>query len=182
MRKLKEELDYLKVLWGEYYADPILDKDYLSYFNKIDTKKSYLVVSYNFSKLQRFVRFYLLKDPSKDFITYDVNEYVDSFVSKEVIFKELLIISYPMNAFEMGKTGDFIREALLQTVSSRNRIGYQTIILAEKGLDYFNNSGELKIVTLDNIVANRNNTTVPTSTVVVNQNTDTGTSAEMSWV
>jgi len=155
----EDRVKFFKTYLREY--DVRFSEEDEKYFDglEIKTENSYVVTCSDFSRLKKFVNCFLLANELFDHVTYDINEYINFYVSpqKDIVYNELLIIHYPVNAFEYGKTKELIQNALLQTITSRNRMGFTTIVLAEKPLPYLEECKDIEKVTLS-VGSNQPNT------------------------
>lgn len=157
----KSKFRYLKNYLGGYFLT-LTDKEE-EYFYSLDIQRntSYLVVCSNYNLLKKFMACYLTKD-EYSYVAYDINDFIRRIHDSDfdTLGSNVLIIRYPCYAYERGKTEEHIRDVLLQTVASRNRINQSTVILAEKNLPYLQNSGEVITIKLNSSLAKTSDTVV----------------------
>ncbi len=154
----KRVFDYLQKYLGQYnvYVSP-KEEELFTQLN-IESDKSYLVYNKDYNTLKKFVSYYLtLRD--YDYISYDFNDYTSNYTDpeKDIVYSELLILRYHSGVFEFGKAGSLLRDVLVSTITSRNRAGLITLVLAEKDLPYLNNSPEIRAIKLGDVHVNNYN-------------------------
>jgi len=149
--KIEDLKKFLDIYLGEYKVK--LSKSDLDLFKKLTLapNMSYIVVHPLYEMLRKFTQYFLtLREVS--YLSYTIDIFLREYKTNnyEHYYNELLIIKYHANVFEFGRSIDFIRDSLLETITSRNREGLTTIILAEKHIPFLQECPELRYVQLGN--------------------------------
>ena len=151
---VKSKLEWYKNYLEGYFKDfteLMQDKDAWEYFKSlnIDYKKTYLVFCTDYERLRQFATFYLVLKYAR-FQTVNMYEFASDLCdnSEDLFEKEVMLLFNHKHEINVGNTENWLLTTILNKVATRNREGYRTLVLTERRLPTFENSGEFNLLDL----------------------------------
>ena len=150
----KEKLQWYKNYLDSYFKDfieLIQDKETMDYFKslKVDYKSTYLVFCSDYNRLRQFATYYLIQKYAR-FQTVNMYEFASDLCdnSEDLFEKEVMLLFNHKHEINVGNTENWLLTTILNKVATRNREGYRTLVLTERRLPTFENSGEFNLLDL----------------------------------
>lgn len=133
----------------------------------VDANTSYLVYG-NKDLLSKFRAFYLTRCLKKrplyeQYLMYDYATELCTNTRDEYginVDLDLVFLYRHKHLLEIGRSEDWLIETILNKVANRNRDGLVTVILSEVHMSALETCGELKVINLVSMVANKNKSKV----------------------